>query len=68
MNSAAARFEDDRDDAIQWIVRLRSHDVSDRDRAQFVQWMADPAHVAAFDDLLALWDQLACVSELNPDA
>lgn len=58
MISAAVRVEDDSDEAIQWIARLRSHDVSNQDRAAFVEWMADPNHRAAFDELLALWEQL----------
>jgi ferric-dicitrate binding protein FerR (iron transport regulator) len=58
MISAAARVEDISDEAIQWIARLRSHDVSNQDRAAFIEWMADPDHRAAFDELLALWERL----------
>jgi transmembrane sensor len=58
MISAATCIENDSDEAIQWIARLRSHDVSNQDRATFTEWMADPNHRAAFDELLALWEQL----------
>jgi ferric-dicitrate binding protein FerR (iron transport regulator) len=58
MISAAVCVEDDSDEAIQWIARLRSHDVSNQDRAAFIEWMADPNHRAAFDELLALWERL----------
>ena len=62
MNSAAARVEDETDEAIQWIARLRSHDVSDLDRARFIEWIADDASRAAFDEMLALWELLpACL-------
>jgi ferric-dicitrate binding protein FerR (iron transport regulator) len=58
MMSAAVRVEDDSDEAIQWIARLRSHDVSNQDRAAFIEWMADPNHRRAFDELLAMWERL----------
>jgi len=66
-NSAAARLEDDSDEAIQWIARLRSHDVSDQDRARFTLWIADTAHLTAFDEVLAFWERMDCVSRLDRD-
>lgn len=68
MNSAAVRIDDESDEAIQWIARLRSHDVSDRDRAAFIEWMADPSHRAVFDELLALWERLPrCLGSIPVD-
>lgn len=66
MNSAAVHVEDETDEAIQWIARFRSHDVSDLDRARFVEWIADATKRAAFDDMLALWEQLPALLDSFP--
>jgi ferric-dicitrate binding protein FerR (iron transport regulator) len=54
------------DDAIAWLIRLRSDDVALSQRRQFSIWMACPAHRAAFDEVLQLWDALGCVRWLLP--
>jgi len=56
---------DDRDEAIQWIVRLRAHDVSPTDRARFIQWLAVDEHRREFDALLRVWEQLGCIAHID---
>jgi ferric-dicitrate binding protein FerR (iron transport regulator) len=56
---------DDRDEAIQWIVRLRAHDVSQIDRARFIEWLADEQHRREFDALLRVWEKLGCIAEFE---
>jgi len=53
------------DEAIQWIARLRAHDVSDSDRINFVEWLAVERHRREFDVLLELWEQLSCVTRID---
>ena len=57
---------DDRDEAIQWIARLRAHDVSPIDRARFIEWLADEEHRREFDALLRVWEQLGCIAHFEP--
>jgi ferric-dicitrate binding protein FerR (iron transport regulator) len=57
---------EDRDEAIQWIARLRAHDVSPADRARFVEWIADDGNRREFDALLRVWEQLGCVAQIDP--
>lgn len=64
-NSAAQRKQDQSDEAPEWIARLRAHDVTDRDRVRFVEWFADEANRQAFDEVLALWERLRRVAELD---
>lgn len=45
---------------------MRAHDVSERDRVQFVEWFADAGNRRAFDDVILLWDRLHCVAALDP--
>lgn len=47
------------DQAAAWLVRLRSDTVSEQDQQQFALWLgANPAHAAAMDTMLELWDDL----------
>ena len=53
------------DQAAAWIARLRADDVSAEDRAQFACWLSEDAgNAAAFDRMLALWEDLAVVRAL----
>jgi len=52
-------------EAIQWIARLRAHDVSDAERAEFIEWIADGHNRREFDNLLDLWESLSCVAHLD---
>ena len=47
------------DKACEWIARLRADDVSEADRQDFALWLAaNPAHRAAMDEMLDLWEDL----------
>ena len=47
------------DAAARWLARLRAADVTTFDRRAFRRWLqASPAHLHAFEDMLALWDLL----------
>jgi transmembrane sensor len=47
------------DEAIEWLARLRATDVSNAEQGDFAQWLAThPLHKIAFDDALALWEEL----------
>jgi len=65
-NSALQRRQDQTDEAVEWFARLRAHDVSERDRVQFVEWFADAGNRRAFDDVILLWDRLHYVAALDP--
>jgi ferric-dicitrate binding protein FerR (iron transport regulator) len=56
---------EDRDEATQWIARLRAHDVSPTDRARFIEWLAEEEHRREFDALLCVWEQLGCIAEFD---
>ncbi len=46
-------------EAAIWVARLQSSDASEQDRENFATWAdADPAHLAAFNELVELWRQL----------
>jgi len=66
MTMDSATRSDEADEAINWIARLRAHDVSDIDRVRFTEWIADDRHRREFDALLDLWEQLSCVTGLDP--
>lgn len=55
---------DTTDEAALWIARLRAHDVSDADRAQFAEWISNERHRSEFDALLELWERLSCVAHI----
>jgi transmembrane sensor len=65
-NSALQPTQDQTDEATEWFARLRAHDLSDCDRARFVEWFADARNRTAFDDVLLLWERLQCVAALDP--
>jgi ferric-dicitrate binding protein FerR (iron transport regulator) len=65
-NSAVQRRQDQTDEAPEWIARLRAHDVSDLDRVRFVEWFAEEANRAAFDEVLDLWERLQRVVRQEP--
>ncbi len=56
--SNSGRTENDTDEAIKWISRLRSHDVTDLDRVRFIEWIAEATNRDAFDRMLHLWERL----------
>jgi len=56
---------DDRDEAIQWVARLRAHDVSAIDRVRFIEWLTIEEHRREFDALLCVWEQLGCVAHFD---
>jgi ferric-dicitrate binding protein FerR (iron transport regulator) len=68
MMSAVVHIEDETEEAIQWIARLRSHDVTDLDRARFIEWIADEKRRAAFDDVMVLWERLRVCLDAGWDA
>jgi ferric-dicitrate binding protein FerR (iron transport regulator) len=65
--SNSARVENDDDEAVNWIARLRAQDVTDLDRARFIEWIADAANRDAFDRLLYLWEGLPEILRRIPD-
>ena len=59
------------DQAAQWVSRLSSDDVCEEDREAFALWLAtSPAHGAAMDATLDMWQDLAVVKiwDLDPEA
>lgn len=57
--------EDVFDTAAQWLVTLRSADVSHKDHVAFSDWLnADSRHQRAFDELLETWEATALAVEL----
>ena len=50
------------DAAARWLARLRAADLTAFDRRAFRRWLqASPAHLHAFEDMLALWDRLGAL-------
>ena len=64
-NSAVQRKQDQSDEATEWFARLRAHDVTDRDRVQFVKWFEQPENRVAFNEVLSLWDRLRPIASLE---
>ncbi|KZX58208.1 hypothetical protein A3709_01700 [Halioglobus sp. HI00S01] len=59
------QFEHACDSALGWIARLRSDQVSTKDREFFVLWLSeDTSHRAAMDQMLDLWDDLGVLQSL----
>jgi transmembrane sensor len=54
--------DDDGDAAIEWFVRLREGPLSPEETKNFEDWRADPAHRAAFEDVLHMYGHLAGMS------
>jgi len=53
-------------EASGWIVRIKAHDVSDREREQFQRWLdADPAHKAAYAKLERTWVAVESLQHLK---
>jgi transmembrane sensor len=53
-------------EASGWIVRMKAHDVSERERQQFQNWLdADPAHQAAYAKLERTWGVVASMQHLR---
>lgn len=53
-------------EASGWIVRMKAHDVSEREREQFQSWLdADPAHQAAYAKLERTWGVVASMQHLK---
>ena len=54
------------DEATQWFALLRSDAASDVDRRAFEAWRrADPRHAAAYEDTLAVWEDVGALGELK---
>ena len=52
--------------ATGWIVRMKAHDVTDRDRASFQAWLdADPENAAAYSKLERTWGVVASMEHLK---
>lgn len=50
------------DAAASWLARLRAADLTVFERNAFRRWLrASPDHLHAFEDMLALWDQLGAL-------
>lgn len=43
-------------EAGHWLLRMQEEDVPATELEAWCEWMATPAHAAAFDDLTALWE------------
>ncbi len=55
-------YDRDCDAALGWIARLHSDQASEEDRQAFALWLgANPTRRRAFDNMLALWDDLGSV-------
>lgn len=53
-------------EATGWIVRMKAHDASDRERDQFQRWLdADPAHKAAYAKLERTWGAVESLQHLK---
>ncbi|MDR6819400.1 transmembrane sensor [Neorhizobium sp. 2083] len=60
--SDKAREDAIAEEAAGWVARLGSRDATEADRRRFEFWkMQDPAHAAAFEEMSALWGDLASV-------
>jgi ferric-dicitrate binding protein FerR (iron transport regulator) len=50
--------------AIEWFVRLRAEDVTNKERESFVNWLqAASEHQQAFTDILKMWEGLSVVKQ-----
>ncbi|MEM7079824.1 MAG: FecR domain-containing protein [Pseudomonadota bacterium] len=57
------------DEAIEWLARLRAHDVTDQETADFAHWLNhSPAHKHAFDEATALWHLSAGIDAAHATA
>lgn len=53
-------------EASGWIVRIKAHDVSERERQQFQRWLdADPSHEAAYAKLERTWGAVESLQHLK---
>lgn len=60
--------EESLDQAIAWIARLRSDQVTESDQADFALWLSESEqHQAAFDEAMVLWESTGVVSSTMPD-
>ena len=65
MNHHDVKFEQLVEQADEWLVKLRSSDVSEEDKFQFSLWLnTSNDHARAFDDALNIWNQMAKVEYL----
>lgn len=54
------------DEAASWIARLRAPDTSERNRADFSQWLNSSAtHIQAFDEMSDTWETLGAAAHIN---
>lgn len=54
------------DEAAGWIARLRAPDASERNRADFSQWLNSSAtHTQAFDEMSDTWETLGAAAHIN---
>ncbi len=54
------------DTAIEWFVRLRAENVTDKECELFVGWLnAAKEHQRAFTDVLIMWDGLSVVENMS---
>jgi transmembrane sensor len=64
MTNASEKTREDAiaEEAAGWVARLGSRDATEADRRRFEFWKTrDPAHAAAFEEMSALWGDLAAV-------
>ncbi|GAB2190995.1 pyoverdine signaling pathway anti-sigma factor FpvR [Sessilibacter sp. MAH1] len=56
MNTDPDLYEQALDTASEWLVRLRSENVSEQDKIAFSTWLnTSPSHIHAFDEITDLW-------------
>ncbi len=56
-------------EASGWIVRIKAHDASDRDRQDFQAWLdADPEHARAYAHMERTWSVVASLQHLKGSA
>ncbi len=61
------RLPEPQQQAIDWLVRLRSDDICDDELCEFADWLArDPAHSKAFADAETLFADMALAAEIGP--
>lgn len=51
------------DEAVDWIARMTSGEVSEGERARFERWMREPANALAYNELEQIWADLGAVFE-----
>lgn len=55
--------------ALAWFARLQDSKASQRERAEFADWLAaSPAHRAAYDRVAQLWQSQALNAALKSEA